>query len=369
MCGHVGVFANKLSYKLSLFFEDLLNLDIPRGRDSTGVAFIKTDGKTYVSKDAVLPYELVRDKVYDTHIHATDNVCLLGHNRAATLGKVNAENAHPFDVGNIILAHNGTLTGQWRLPDFEKYDSDSHNIAHSINKIGIDETWKLIEGAAVLVFYDKKAKTINIIGNGERSFFYVMLKGGHGIAWCSDDDYLKLAMRWRGVEAAGKEGHQFHKLDNHTLYTAKVGRKGGLDFTYRKLEYTEYEKPKSYRGADGYWREGRLIPFERDEDERWSAFGSMLGDRSSSNRPPVVSSTVDLTAAVNQVTGKLNLDWKGDAPGRMSAGEFHTKYKNCVFCEKSLEHEYECAMIIDHKTAVCNDCRMTAEMNNIEIRV
>src|SRR3546814_12623264 len=36
----------------------------------------------------------------------------IGHNRAATLGKVNGLNAHPFRYDNIMGAHNGTLDTQ-----------------------------------------------------------------------------------------------------------------------------------------------------------------------------------------------------------------------------------------------------------------
>jgi hypothetical protein len=94
----------------------------------------------------------------------------VGHNRYATQGAVNEQNAHPFKYGDITLVHNGTLLDQSTLPDFHKFEVDSENICHSINKIGAKKTIALLDGAFTLIWHDASDDTLHIIRNEERPF-------------------------------------------------------------------------------------------------------------------------------------------------------------------------------------------------------
>jgi len=133
MCGIVGV-VGKRGEKLFALFESLLKIDVLRGEDSTGVAFIDRK-KTIVVKDTVLPSELIADKDYSEAkkgMSYKGYICLIGHNRFATKGAISPELAHPFTKGHIVMAHNGTIRNQSGLIDNRKFESDSENIAHSI---------------------------------------------------------------------------------------------------------------------------------------------------------------------------------------------------------------------------------------------
>src|SRR3546814_15559864 len=111
----------------------MLQVDVIRGMDSTGVAAVRKKHIAVV-KDTLLPQYLMSTKQYDKHIDNLDNFCLIGHNRFATKGKVDATNAHPFKHGHITLAHNGTLRSMWDLPDHANFQTDSEAITYA--KIG-----------------------------------------------------------------------------------------------------------------------------------------------------------------------------------------------------------------------------------------
>ena len=124
----------------------------------------------------------------------------VGHNRWATKGASDLdENAHPFKEGAVTLVHNGSLRGQWRLPDHEQFAVDSNNIAHAINEIGIDETVSKLQGAFVLVWHDQRDQTLNFIRNDERPLYLAKLSTGTWF-WASEKDMLLWILNRRKVK-------------------------------------------------------------------------------------------------------------------------------------------------------------------------
>ncbi|MFW3388022.1 UNVERIFIED_CONTAM: hypothetical protein RF648_18655, partial [Kocuria sp. CPCC 205274] len=174
------------------FFETLLYCDIVRGDHSTGVySGFSFDPKEPVEvkiRKAAVPADVfirkkgLWDEVKEEKRPATHNAnatvtklpkFLVGHNRYATMGEVVDRNAHPFQHGSITLVHNGTLDNQSLLPDHQKFAVDSENIAYSIDKIGIEETIKKLNGKFTLVWFDAKDQTLNFIRNKDRPFHFM----------------------------------------------------------------------------------------------------------------------------------------------------------------------------------------------------
>jgi hypothetical protein len=180
MCGLVGVVtkrSNGFSRQQQDIFGTLLFIDTFRGQDSTGVFTISNAGDVYVAKDAGMAPRFMLSKEYETALQKAWNngAAMIGHNRAATRGVVNDQNAHPFNVDdNIILVHNGTMRGNHRK--HADVEVDSHAIAHLIHEKGdVSEALSAIDAAYALIWYDLAKAELNFIRNDERPLFWMEL--------------------------------------------------------------------------------------------------------------------------------------------------------------------------------------------------
>lgn len=85
---------------------------MPGHRDGWGMASFR-DGRPYYLGRSTKP--AFRDPSYDEAVHACERIAppniLLAHVRAASSGGVSLENTHPFIIGGLALAHNGTVSG------------------------------------------------------------------------------------------------------------------------------------------------------------------------------------------------------------------------------------------------------------------
>lgn len=185
-------------------FTQFLQCDTYRGDHSTGVCAIfkphNGDGFVKMSKMAVDGFDFAKTQVYkDTISHSTPSSvgtavyktfpkAVFGHNRYATVGEVNAVNAHPFECGHITLAHNGTLNYGWKdvLPNGKDFTVDSHCVSHSVATNGIDWVIQHLNGAFCLIWHDAIENTVNIIRNDERPFHLWELVNGDWFG-CSEE--------------------------------------------------------------------------------------------------------------------------------------------------------------------------------------
>lgn len=180
MCGIVGFLnarKNTSEYKMERgLFESMLYCDAIRGFDSTGMFWTKGDD-THVFKKAMPASDFLDLKPVDsilTKIETYDYI--IGHNRWATSGNITNRNAHPFQIGDITLVHNGTLRNWKNLPGAGKIDVDSEAICNSINEIGAKATIEQLEGAFALVWHDAADNTLNLFSNDERPLHFGFIR-------------------------------------------------------------------------------------------------------------------------------------------------------------------------------------------------
>lgn len=254
MCGIVAVVGGMFKKEVATF-HDLLVVDSLRGPHSTGVYVVRGDDDHLVKK-ALLPHELMHFPQYKQAFDKLPDVAI-GHNRWATVGDVNARNAHPFDVGGIVGVHNGTLFNWKKLKDSKDFVVDSECLIHNIAQDGIDIVWAKLEGAATVMWWDKKEKTLNVIRNKERPMFYAKEKGTDVVLFASE--------HWMLLSCAGRNDVKLDDLQElpvDTLMTVDV--MGNIKQRYVK----PYEKPAtnftvtSRTSSAGPYKEGEKIEFE-----------------------------------------------------------------------------------------------------------
>lgn len=217
MCGLVGG-AGNLWQGDKRMVQMLLELDIVRGKDSTGLALIEKfgKGKLHLVKSVGRPIDLFREwTTFDDQLDIIPSVRLaLGHNRWATIGEVNENNAHPFLQGNIVGAHNGTLVNVKHLEDGESFEVDSEAIFYNLNKNGIDATIPRIHGAYALTWYDTEAEKLYFIRNSQRPLFYASNQPNDVLFWASEPWMLEIAAMKNKIKL-----DKITELKENTLYS------------------------------------------------------------------------------------------------------------------------------------------------------
>lgn len=179
MCGLLGLIARTNSGFLHgdlQAFEQMLVVNTVRGADSVG-AFTKFgNGDVRAIKHGGNPFNLLRTSEWREYRQAVIHrgKFLVGHNRKATMGEINTDNAHPFVEDHIALVHNGTLRSQNNLTKRQTV-VDSNAIAHALAEEEGDPRKVLdrIDGAFALIWYNAKEDKLYAARNEERTLVLI----------------------------------------------------------------------------------------------------------------------------------------------------------------------------------------------------
>lgn len=218
MCGLVGI-AGAVTGDHEKAFKTLLILDALRGVDSTGVAAIPRNGEAKIAKQLGNPYELVEHTSFNKAMMGMQRV-LLGHNRWATVGGVSRRSAHPFHVGEIIGAHNGTLTNKYNLLDSGDFQVDSENLFHHIHKKGLRNAMDVVIGAWSLTWWDEIEENVHFLRNKERPLYYAFDNKGL-LWWASESWMLQIASSRHNFQLS-----QVTQTEEDVHYVFPVNEKG-----------------------------------------------------------------------------------------------------------------------------------------------
>lgn len=259
MCGLVGVIGD-LMLDDKKVFDFLLKLDVFRGKHSTGVARVPYSKRKEVEivKDVGTTWDLIEKRPHDYYNDYTNSpgpyiqgnyVALMGHNRWATVGAINPDNAHPFEAGKIIGCQNGTLP-QWsidKLDDSEFYDTDTEALMFNIDLHGVENVIPKISGAWALTWYNREEETFNILRNNERPLHFMWRKNKKVMIYASESWMLYAAIDKFNLDVwADKDGDSVFQFSTDTLYQYKfpnlIGKFSKDDVVKTPLK--GYEAPK-----------------------------------------------------------------------------------------------------------------------------
>lgn len=320
MCGLVGICGAEFKERLDIFHQLLLVGEV-RGPHGTGAGIGYSDGSAALVKVQGPPIYLFNEKEYWEKVHkdTKKQFALIGHNRYATKGEKNSSNAHPFLHGNILLAHNGTLTDYSKLTE-TPYDTDSEVICDAVSRMGIDWVWKNLCGAAALSFYDARERSLNLITNGQRTLHAMLINHGRNLVWASEEGMLTWVVK-RCLPTHTKFEEPV-KLGAHKLMTVQLVN-GSLKMEVRDLPPFSYPVTVTFGGAYEDWR----------------------GNGSSS---------------VPYVHGKKKKEYKEKAATFcsevMTEEEFNLDYKECSFCFEPLKGQFDGSIFIDDDNVACPLC-------------
>ena len=266
----------------------MLIADMFRGMDSTGVFGVNKHGNLDMLKDASASPFFLSKKDSGTQFFnniISDYHIMVGHNRKATMGVIEAGNAHPFIVGDICLVHNGTLINHKKLADTVV---DSQAICTHINEHGYKETLKNIEGAYALIWYNANNKTVYFCRNAERPLYLV-----------ETQDRIYLASEGKMLDWL-LDRNNILKYTVQNVPTDKVFK---FSMDTRKLECES--KPKK-----------AAPPAQQQYQNKWNQAGwpnnNQFHNNKTSGQLALVHSSQDLevTASINTYQSGQNIQWK-----------------------------------------------------------
>jgi predicted glutamine amidotransferase len=147
-----------------------------RGMHSSGLFVVdkeSVNGKPIIVKTTGPSCNLEWEKTYENakNVISTTAVAAVGHGRLATTGKINKQNAHPFNHDKITLVHNGTIR-KGLEEEMKSTDVDSHALTKSISKLGVIDALHQIIGAYAIILHNEEDGNIYIVRNLERSLYY-----------------------------------------------------------------------------------------------------------------------------------------------------------------------------------------------------
>lgn len=207
---------------------------------------------------------------------ASESQCFLGHTRQATVGAVTINNCHPFEAGDVLGVHNGSISNYAELN--AKYNRecqvDSEHLFYHINE---NRPLDDVEGHGTF-FWTKKsenfskiyfARTFDGSLNVVRLYREKTLKADDShfaIAWASELPAIRkaadlLGFDWHPVTISSNE---LHFIENGDAFSTKES----FD-----LKRTNYSCNKNYsKGNNGY--NGYNPAANTDDDDVYGMYGN-----------------------------------------------------------------------------------------------
>jgi len=360
MCGLVGT-AGVLAAKDEALIKRLLIFDTLRGLDSTGLASVRKDGQVVVAKAASHPFDLFETKRFATALSGYNSKAFIGHNRAATTGAKTNLNAHPFEFGSIVGAHNGTLERScWKYLEEqldEEFDVDSQALFAAIAKFGVEKTIKMIEegrtsstGAWALTWYDQSDDTMNFIRNKHRPLWLAYSEDFKQVFWASEWPMIYSAAEMSNVEYklyADKSGYRFFQLPADTWFKLDMEElvAGSDKVPLKSVMELKGKEPKAV-ATTAY-----KPPFWDTTTKTTTGSATYSKPKKTAKNMTVFTFTVDSNDPFSSIMDQDELQ------GFVRHG--------CAWCEEPVDANKQGGILLEqHQSYICSDCTQISDNIN-----
>lgn len=248
MCGIFGWKLTHVSDKAKVAGSMLAFQNDSRGGDSWGYSngLEVTKG---LRNCAPVAHEMVRNKV------------LFGHTRKATTGTVSVGNAHPFEIGDIVGAHNGIIYNHAELnKQYQRnFPVDS---MHIFGHLAEGKQLKDIEGYGAIWYYDRKNPDELFLIRFEQGDLSVARAPKVGVFFSSSEHHLRSSL-----EAAGVKHTIYQQLEAGRVYRISYDSRTKEDILWRtedtnpidSYHRSYYQRDFGGFGTGGYGH-GRQLP-------------------------------------------------------------------------------------------------------------
>ena len=195
----------------------LADESVIRGTDSTGISMISPSNrrtfKATAPSSEVVSHEAWKSNILDRVDR--DSTIAIGHVRLATHGSVTKRNAHPFEIGEVIGAHNGVIYNYNKLA--EKYNKsievDSEIIFASLNLHSMEKALEELEGDYAVSWIKESNKILHLARESSRPLCVAYWKKARVLLWASTEDIMNRSLKRAGLSL------KYVNLKSEVIYT------------------------------------------------------------------------------------------------------------------------------------------------------
>lgn len=386
MCGIISYFSQETKYNKDMkdCLSQLIAVDTLRGNHSTGLMIDQGEGEAYYYKKSIAGHDFVQlNNIEKILLDYNKLRWLVGHNRAATFGSINSNNAHPFMHDHITGVHNGTITNYRALSRQENFTVDSEHIIYALSKDKTKDVIPKINGSFALMWHNGKTDTLHFIRNNERPYCFGLVEGENTMLGASEPGMLSWIASRNGIKLEKlilpEAGYEYtFKLDNvkkprrkkHELFVPYVNRNPGNHQSGRTVHYPPRTDRQGQGTASVVAGEAIKLPvqfyitkfdiYRSNKPNYGSLVCKTLG-----NDDAVVYAVDTKDYIVRNQWYEGTANWRDNQSGQLTiqstsikkladeeVGTEHDLYKCCV-CE---EYMGEDDILFVDNTPVCLDC-------------